>query len=206
MDTGHEKSPTDAGITEEQQLAQTGEVIAASHGQDVDIAAKFLNELDTAILADPITPQEARKVLWKIDLIMIPLIMVTVVLAAIDKVIIANAAIYGMETDTHLTGNDYSWVGSIFYFGYLGAEYPAALLIQKLPVAKLYAACVFSWAVILLCTAATQNFAGLATVRFIMGMLESVVFPISTILTVMWWTTKEQPVRVAFYFNQVSSC
>ena len=202
-----EKGPAEPGIaSEEQKLAQTGEVVENSHGHDVDVAAKFLYELDPAILADPISPKEARKVLWKIDLIMIPLIMVTVVLAAVDKVIISNAAIYGMKKDAHLTGNEYSWVGSIFYFGYLAAEYPAALLIQRLPVAKFYAACIFAWAVILLCTAATQNFAGLAVVRFIMGVLESVVFPISSILTVMWWTTTEQPIRVAFYFNQVSSC
>jgi Major Facilitator Superfamily. len=112
--------------------------------------------------------------------------MVTVVLAAIDKVIISNAAIYGMKKDTHLTGDEYSSVGSIFYFGYLAFEYPAALLIQRLPVAKLYAGMVLGWAILLLCTAVTQNFAGLATVRFLMGMTEAAVFPISSILTAMW--------------------
>jgi ACS family allantoate permease-like MFS transporter len=173
-------------------------------GNDIDVAAKFLAELDRAVLAEPITPEEARRVLWKVDLIMIPLITVTVILAAVDKVIISNAAIYGMEVDTHLVGNQYSWVGSIFYFGYLVTEYPAVFLIQRLPVAKFYSGCIMGWAIILLCTAATQNFAGLAVTRFLMGMLECVVFPISSILTVMWWTTKEQPIRVAFWFNQVS--
>ncbi|KAJ5626865.1 Major facilitator superfamily domain general substrate transporter [Penicillium herquei] len=38
-----------------------------------------------------------------------------------------------------------------------------------------------------------------------MGMLEASAFPISSILTVMWWKTNEQPLRVAFYFNQLSS-
>ncbi|KAL3474345.1 major facilitator superfamily domain-containing protein [Aspergillus californicus] len=181
--------------------------IASEEGRtkDADVAAQFLASLDTAITSAPITPEESRRVLWKIDLILIPLIMVTVVLAAVDKVIISNAAIYGMETDTHLTGNQYSWVGSIFYFGYLLFEYPSALLIQRLPVAKLYVGMVSGWAVLMLCTAATQNFAGLATVRFLMGMLEAASFPISSILTVMWWKTNEQPLRVAFWFNQLSS-
>ncbi|KAH8689183.1 putative allantoate permease [Talaromyces proteolyticus] len=187
------------------EIAKVGEVVDNNHREDADVAAKFLRELDPAVLAEPITPTEARKVLWKIDLIMIPMIMVTVVLAAVDKVIISNAAIYGMKTDTHLVGNQYSWVGSIFYFGYLIAEYPAAFVIQRLPIAKFYAACIMGWAILLMCTAATHNFAGLATTRFIMGMLESVTFPISSILTVMWWTTNEQPIRVAFWFNQLSS-
>lgn len=206
MDTPSEKmSGLTTEVPRDSEIAQSGEVVYSSHQkQDVDVAAKFLQELDPAILRDPITPAEARKVLWKIDLIMIPMIMVTVVLAAVDKVIISNAAIYGMKTDTHLVGNQYSWVGSIFYFGYLLAEYPAAFLIQRFPIAKFYAVCIMGWAILLFCTAATHNFAGLATTRFIMGMLESVAFPVSSILTVMWWTTDEQPIRLAFWFNQAS--
>ncbi|KUL81813.1 hypothetical protein ZTR_11436 [Talaromyces verruculosus] len=189
----------------EAEAEKLGEMVANHAGRDVDVAAKFLHELDPAVLAEPITPAEARKLLWKIDWIIIPLIMGTCVLAAVDKVIISNAAIYGMTKDAHLVGNQYSWVGSIFYFGYLVAEYPAAFLIQRLPIAKFLSACLLGWAIILMCTAATQNFAGLATVRFFMGMLESVVFPICSILTVMWWTTEEQPIRLAFWFNQLSS-
>ncbi|KAL5340287.1 MFS general substrate transporter [Aspergillus crustosus] len=181
---------------------QAGEV---AERNDKDVAALFLSQLDAGVADAPVTPEEARRVLWKIDLILIPLIMVTVILAAVDKVIISNASIYGMSDETHLTGNQYSWVGSIFYFGYLLFEYPAALLIQRLPVAKLYAGMVLGWGILMLCTAATQNFAGLASVRFIMGMLESTAFPISSILTVMWWKTSEQPLRVAFWFNQLSS-
>ncbi|KAJ5088918.1 Major facilitator superfamily domain general substrate transporter [Penicillium angulare] len=198
-------TPNDQLVPDQEKL-QNGDIIESlDRDTGKDVAAQFLAQLDPAIAAVPISEQEARRVLWKIDLILIPLIMVTVVLAAIDKVIISNAAIYGMKTDTHLTGNQYSWVGSIFYFGYLVFEYPAALLIQRLPVAKLYMGMVAGWAVMLLCTAATQNFAGLATVRFLMGMLEASVFPISSILTVMWWKTSEQPLRVSFWFNQLSS-
>ncbi|KAL4922132.1 major facilitator superfamily domain-containing protein [Aspergillus aurantiobrunneus] len=200
-DTKHTNTP---GKDHDYQTAE-GDIVSQQACNDNDIAVRFLSSLDASITDGPISPDEARRVLWKIDLILIPLIMITLILAAVDKVIISNAAIYGMETDANLTGNQYSWVGSIFYFGYLAFEYPSALLIQRLPVAKLYASMVFGWAVLMLCTAATQNFAGLATVRFLMGMLEATAFPISSILTVMWWKTSEQPIRVAFWFNQLSS-
>lgn len=200
-----EKTPDMSDLpAQDAEATKLGNLVAHHTNRDVDVAAKFLYELDPAVLSEPITPAEARKVLRKIDWIIIPLIMGTCVLAAVDKVIISNAAIYGMKTDAHLVGNQYSWVGSIFYFGYLIAEYPSAIFIQRLPVAKFLAGCLLGWAILMMCTAATQNFAGLATVRFLMGMLEAVVFPVCSILTVMWWTTEEQPIRLAFWFNQVS--
>ncbi|KAI2766305.1 hypothetical protein DTO012A8_8467 [Penicillium roqueforti] len=131
-------NPPEIQLALDHEKAQEGEILEAQEKTNgKDVAAHFLAHLDPAIAVEPVTEAEARRVLWKIDLILIPLIMVTVVLAAIDKVIISNAAIYGMKTDTHLTGDQYSWVGSIFYFGYLAFEYPTALLIQRLPVAKL---------------------------------------------------------------------
>ncbi|EEU39244.1 uncharacterized protein NECHADRAFT_94676 [Fusarium vanettenii 77-13-4] len=162
-----------------------------------DVAVKFPANLDPAIKDVPISAKEARKVLWKIDLIVLPIIAGTVV--------ISNAAIMGMKHDLNLVGNEYSWVGSIFYFGFLIFEYPQAILIQRLPVAKLLATCILSWAVLLFCSAATHNFAGLAAVRFIFGCAEAGAFPTASILTVMWYTNREQPVRVAIWYNQFSS-
>lgn len=105
-----------------------------------------------------------------------------------------------MKYDLKLVGNEYFCVGSIFYFGFLIFEYPQANLIQRLPVTELLAACILSWAVLLFCSAATHNFAGLAAVRFIFGCAEAGAFPTASILTVMWYTNREQPVRVAIWW------
>ena len=80
---------------------------------DADVAAKFLASLDPAIAQQPITDQEYKKVLRKIDFIILPMIAATIILAAVDKVIISNAAIYGMLDDANLGGNEFSWVGSM---------------------------------------------------------------------------------------------
>lgn len=78
-----------------------------------------------------------------------------------------------MKKDLGLVGDEYSWVGSIFYSGFLAFEWPAAILIQTRRVAKLLAGLVLCWAVPMCCSATAQNFAGLATVRFINGMYGS---------------------------------
>jgi hypothetical protein len=46
----------------------------------------------------------------------------------------------GIQTDAHLTKNDYNWLGTILYIGILLGEYPTNVLIQKLPVGKYLAA------------------------------------------------------------------
>lgn len=78
---------------------------------DVDVAAGFLAQLDPSVKEAPISDKEARKVLWKIDLSILPILSISVIIAAVDKVVISNAAIYGMKADTHLKDNEYSWVG-----------------------------------------------------------------------------------------------
>ncbi|CAG9976889.1 unnamed protein product [Clonostachys byssicola] len=181
-----------------------GEVASIAGGK-LDVAAKFLAGLGPEVTEEPISTKEARKLLWKIDLIIIPILTFSVIIAAVDKIIISNAAIYGMKEDTHLVGDQFSWVGSIFYFGFLIAEWPANILIQKLPVRTFYGATVLAWGIMTFITACTSNFAGLATVRFIMGIFESVVFPVCTLITAMWWTVSEQPIRVAIWFNTLSS-
>ena len=36
-------------------------------------------------------------------------------------------------------------------------------------------------------------------------MFEAVVFPVCSLVSAMWWTKKEQPIRVAIWFNTLSS-
>lgn len=78
----------------------------------------------------------ARKVLQKIDFRIIPLLFITYNLNFMDKTILSSASVFGLNKDTGLKGQEYSWVSSIFYVGYFLWEYPTAFLIQKLRVGK----------------------------------------------------------------------
>lgn len=105
-----EKGPLEASLPKEDEARGSAEEISGAV-RDIDVAARFLATLDDDVRDTPITPEEARKVLWKIDLSILPIIWISTIVAAVDKVVISNAAIYGMKTDTHLVGNEYAWVG-----------------------------------------------------------------------------------------------
>ncbi|KAL1645420.1 hypothetical protein SLS58_003727 [Diplodia intermedia] len=82
--------------------------------QDVDQAAQFLAETQHY---PPLSAAQEKRLVRKIDWIMIPMLFLTATLGAVDKVSLSTAAIYGLRTDTHLVGQQYSWLGSILSLG-----------------------------------------------------------------------------------------
>ncbi|KAH8901764.1 MFS general substrate transporter [Thozetella sp. PMI_491] len=166
------------------------------HGH-FDAAADFLR-LHAAEYGD-ITEQEIKNVLWKIDLRMMPLML---------KIVISNAALYGMTTDLGLAGTLYSWTGSIFYFGYLvslSSEYPSNILIQKFPVGKVLGISCIIWSALVTLMGATYSAPPMMVLRFLMGVFEAPIFPCCSVITVMWYKKKEQPLRTAIWFSGFSS-
>lgn len=88
-------------------------------------------------------------------------------------------------------------MGSIFYFGYLVAEFPAVNAMSRFPLGKFLAILAMGWSICTILMAATSNAAGLMALRFIMGVFEAPGLPGCTLAVTMWYTKKEQPLRIA---------
>ncbi|EXJ84622.1 hypothetical protein A1O3_05292 [Capronia epimyces CBS 606.96] len=142
-----------------------------------------------------------RKIVMKTDAVILTFVTLIAFLMFLDKNCLAYANILGMKVDTHLQGQEYSWLGSIFYFGYLTGMPVSAFLITKVPVGRLLGVAASLWGVVMMCMAACNNFAGLATVRFFLGLLESPAFPSAMILIGNFWKRSEQPLRIALWYN-----
>lgn len=110
----------------------------------------------------------------------------------------------GLRTDIHLSGDDYQWLSSMFYFGtfskrqsrvleigwklikesgYLAWEYPTNRLLQRLPLAKYSSFCIILWGLVLCCLAAVKNYSGALAVRFFLGVFEAAVSPGFALIT-----------------------
>ncbi|CAL5870950.1 uncharacterized protein PFLUO_LOCUS5192 [Penicillium psychrofluorescens] len=148
-----------------------------------------------------VSKAQSRRVLLKIDLVIMPLIVLAMTLAFLDKNALAYAAVFGMETDANLVGQQYSWLGSIFYFGYLAMEFPNLYLITKLPIGRYLGSCLVAWGTLLCLMGACHNFAGLATVRFLLGIAEAAMLPCLLLVNTRWYRREEQPLRTAFWYN-----
>nr|XP_018999807.1 uncharacterized protein I203_07693 [Kwoniella mangroviensis CBS 8507]OCF63268.1 hypothetical protein I203_07693 [Kwoniella mangroviensis CBS 8507] len=138
------------------------------------------------------TDESNKKLLRRIDMYLMPMMCISYCIQYIDKSALAYAAVFGVKKDLGLVGQEYSLLTSLFYIGYLVAEYPQAWLSQLI---------MFIWGGILMCSAATQKFADIAAVRFFQGVFESALTPAYIIVTGMWYTRREQPFRVAIWYS-----
>ncbi|KAF2634651.1 MFS general substrate transporter [Massarina eburnea CBS 473.64] len=142
---------------------------------------------------DP-TPEQARRIQKKLIRWILPFLCVGYHLMYIDKQTLGSSAILGIMTDANLSANQYNWLSSIFYLGYLIAEWPQNLALQHFPVAKWLAANLIVWGSILLLHIPCNNFASLFVVRFLLGVAEACIVPAFLLILSMFFTYDEQSV------------
>ncbi|KAJ6529138.1 hypothetical protein DFH09DRAFT_1094096 [Mycena vulgaris] len=116
-------------------------------------------------------------------------------LQCVDKSTLGYASVFTLSKDLSLHGKQYSWLSSLFYFGYLVFEWPTTLLSQKFPIGRYIGVTIILWGGILLATAGAHNFAGMAVLRFILGGFESLITPTFVIINGMFYTRREQVLR-----------
>ncbi|KAK0355140.1 hypothetical protein LTR94_009523 [Friedmanniomyces endolithicus] len=170
-----------------------------SKAGDGDVAMALFNSPDE--IHEPIDPAEEARVVRKIDLMILPYLAVCYAFFYIDKTTLSYAAIFGIRADLKLVGQDYSWLSSIFYFGFLAWALPTNLLMQRLPIGKYLGFNIFLWGVFLMIQSAAKNFAGLAALRAFAGAAEACSDPSFMLITSMWYTRRQQPIRMGIWYT-----
>lgn len=149
-------------------------------------------------------PGEKRRVLWKIDLFICTNLFLIAFLEFLDKNSIGIAAVFTFKTDTGLVGSQFSTVASTFYFGYLLGEFICFFILPKVKIGRFVSLCLTGWGGLLMCMAACNNFGSLVAVRFLLGIFEAAILPSFMIISSIWWTKSEQPLRSTLYFNTLA--
>ncbi|KAI9701630.1 MAG: hypothetical protein M1820_006401 [Bogoriella megaspora] len=164
----------DKGVTT--QIESTVSKSSPFSSTDIDVAANLFtsrHELDA-----PIDPAVEKKLIRKIDWMILPYLAVCYAFFYIDKTTLSYAAIFGIKTDLHLVGTDYNWLSSIFYFGFLAWAIPTNFGLQRF-----------------------RSFASLAALRALSGAAEACSDPAFMLITSMWYTRRQQPVRMGLWYT-----
>ncbi|OTB01344.1 hypothetical protein M426DRAFT_75212 [Hypoxylon sp. CI-4A] len=179
-----------------------GETTKAVDDKALDEAAKYLANHEQF---GPMTPEQEKKIVKKIDSWMIPLLVFAATLSAVDKVEIGTASLYGFQTDNNMKGQEYSWLGSILPLGTLIGLVPASWLVQRVPAGKLLASGSFLWSICTMLYAPCRTWSGFMGLRFLLGFLEAVNTPCLTMLVASFYKKDEAPMRNGIIFAYFSS-
>jgi hypothetical protein len=138
-----------------------------------DKAAELLAANDRIV----VTPEDNKRVLRKIDLMILPILLSVYFLQSLDKTTLSYASVFGLIKDAKLNPNSqqYSWLGSIVYIAQMIMQPIVAYFLVKFPTGKFIGIMVFTWGIILSGMAGAHNFTGLMVTRFLLGAFEAAV-------------------------------
>ncbi|KAF2467041.1 MFS general substrate transporter [Lindgomyces ingoldianus] len=146
-----------------------------------------------------------RRLVYRIDLHVLPFLCVMYLLAFLDRVNIANANVFGLSKELHIqAGNKYNAALVIFFVPYILFEIPSNILLKKFKPRIWLSSCMFAFGLITTCQGLVQSYSGLLTTRFFLGLAETGMFPGAFYLIGMWYRRYEAQRRYTFFFSSTT--
>ncbi|KAK0125376.1 hypothetical protein ONS95_000604 [Cadophora gregata] len=187
---------------------------ATSHEQQKDIKSTDLGVINSVVPGEmndvnrmPASLRELsseelarlnKKLVRKMDLVILPIIGILYILNYIDRQNLSAAKLQGITDDLHMSTQQFATSISILFVGYLPFQIPSNLLITRIPRPGMYiCTATVIWGGISGATAAVQTYAQLLAVRVILGIVEAVFFPGAVYFLSTWYTKGELGKRLA---------
>ncbi|EFQ97704.1 hypothetical protein MGYG_00743 [Nannizzia gypsea CBS 118893] len=148
-----------------------------------------------------VTEEENRKIRRKTDKVILAILVWVYFLQILDKTVLGYGAIFGLIEDTHLSGNQYSLIGSIGPIAQLAWQPFSMILIVKVPHRILMPTLVLGWGTAQATMGICHDFGGLLATRFFLGLFEAGCLPLFSVITSQWYRRAEQPIRVAAWYG-----
>ncbi|MFC7441795.1 MFS transporter [Laceyella putida] len=123
---------------------------------------------------------------------LIPIVFVTYSLAYLDRANYGFGAAAGMAKDLHITESVSSLIGALFFLGYFFFQIPGAHYAEKKSAKKLVFWSLILWGLLATATGLLSSVTGLLVVRFLLGVVESVVMPAMLVFLSHWFTKEER--------------
>ncbi|KAF9886417.1 hypothetical protein FE257_011449 [Aspergillus nanangensis] len=154
--------------------------------------------------APQITPEMENKILRKMDIHLIPMLALLYLLAFLDRGNIGNAKIEGLLDDLHMTGQQYSWALTVFFFPYAAFELPSNLLLKKLRPSRWLPIIMLAWGIVMTLMGVVKNYQGLLATRFFLGVAEAGLYPGTAYYITLWYPRHRAQFRQALFFSAAS--
>ncbi|KIX02406.1 uncharacterized protein Z518_08347 [Rhinocladiella mackenziei CBS 650.93] len=143
-----------------------------------------------------------KKLVRKIDLMIMPLIVLVYLMNYIDRNNYAAARLQGLEEDLGLHGDQYQLGLSILFVSYILAQVPSNLFLNHLGRPSLYLGFfTCAWGLVSALTCLVKGFGGIVACRFMLGLVEAPFFPGVLFYLSKWYTKKELNLRMSIFYS-----
>ncbi|KAJ5298256.1 uncharacterized protein N7443_006376 [Penicillium atrosanguineum] len=148
--------------------------------------------------------KQERVLIRKIDLHILPFVVLLYLFSFLDRVNIGNARLYGLEEDLGLVGDQYQIAVSILFVTYCFFEVPSNLVIKKLRPSRYIATISVIWGIIATLTGLTQSYGGLIACRILLGVVEAGLFPGFMTYLTLFYSKREIALRTGYLFSSAA--
>ncbi|EPS29526.1 hypothetical protein PDE_04476 [Penicillium oxalicum 114-2] len=142
-----------------------------------------------------------RRLLWKLDLRLVPWLSLLYLISFLDRTNIGNAKIDGLAKDLGLSPNQYNATLTIFFVSYSVFETLTNILLKRLRPSIFIPSIMLAWGVCMTCMGLVKNYSGLMAVRWFLGLSEAGLFPGVGYFLSCWYRRSEFGVRMAIFFS-----
>ncbi|TFY75869.1 hypothetical protein EWM64_g8143 [Hericium alpestre] len=163
--------------------------------------------------------QAEKKFVRKLDMRLLPTIIVIFIMNYIDRTAVTAARLKGLEEDLHLTDLQYNVILAVLYASYCPAQIPSNMVrcsasFLSIPLARVNSSrawylrpswyigiCVILWGLTSALTGVTVNFTGIICCRVFIGLPEAAFYPGAIYLLSRWYTRRELAFRSALLYG-----
>ncbi|OBZ73036.1 putative transporter C11D3.18C, partial [Grifola frondosa] len=182
-------------------IAMTAQSISPS-SSSVKATSEIYEE--ALVLLEQYDPELIKKTWRRVDIHILPIAVLLYLASYIDRANVGNAKVLGMATSLHLTPNQYNWVLSIFFLGYVVFETPSNILLRRLSPRWYIPTLTVLWGLTCALFAVVQNAAGLIAIRFFLGVAEAGFLPGIVYWMSCWYPRTVLGRKFAILYSTVS--
>ncbi|KAL0936982.1 MFS transporter [Colletotrichum truncatum] len=168
---------------------------AGPGASSADIDARDRDSVNDELLA-----LKEKQLVRKLDLHLIPLVMLLYLLSFLDRVNIGNARLYNLERDLGLQGNQFQVAVSILFVTYIIFEIPSNLVLKLFTPSRWIAFITVSWGIIATLTGLVESYGSLIACRLLLGAVEAGLFPGLNVYLTFFYRRHELALRVGYLF------
>lgn len=136
-----------------------------------------------------LSPESQRAVIAKISWRLLPLIIVSYLVAYIDRTNVAFAALT-MNKDLGISSYVYGWGAGIFFLGYALFEVPSNIVLARVGARRWIARIMISWGIISGLMAFATGPTSFLVLRFLLGVAEAGFFPGIIFYLTTWYPAR----------------